>query len=481
MYPLRLLTNFALLCASETASKVVTMLAFAYLARVLGPSQFGAIEFAIAVTAVCAVVAECGLTPYGAREVGKNPSALARLVPRIIVTRLGLACMTLGILAAIVTQLDQPAAVRNLLLLYGLTLLVLPASLAWALQGRDLMGHVAAGSSVRWPVFALGVVLFVKEAEDAWRVPVIETMAIGGMVLYYFAAYRRRLGPSADGWRFERIVPMLRASFPIGASELAWVLRMYSPTLLLGTLVGGAAVGWFGGAHRIVLALHTFVWLYFFNVLPSIARAHARPPGELDALITTSLRWTAWAVVPLAIVVGTLAEPVVTLLYGGAYHESASLLRVVIWLVPLAAISGHFRYMLIGCGLPGRECLSSVIGALVAIALGSVLVTAIGPLGPAWALVGSEAAICGLAYTFAARSLGRPVVLPIWRPLLTGLLVGTVIYLEPPAPSWAVTVQVLVLFAASGLLLEPDLRSGLRTLAVRRSVMPAAPGGVVRK
>jgi O-antigen/teichoic acid export membrane protein len=458
------------------------MVAFAYLARVLGPSQFGAIEFAIAVTAVCAVVAECGLAPYGAREVGKNPSALARLVPGIIVTRLGLACVTLGLLAAIVTHLDQPAAVRRLVLLYGLTLLVLPASLAWALQGRDLMGQVAAGSSVRWPLFALGVVLFVKDADDVWLVPVIEMTAIGCMVLYYFVAYRRRLGMWADGWRLERPASMLRASFAIGASELAWALRMYAPTLLLGTLVGGAAVGWFGGAHRIVLALHTFVWLYFFNVLPSIARASLRPASELDALIATSLRWTAWTVIPLGITVGTLAGPVVTLLYGTDYHESASLLRVLIWLVPLAAISGHFRYILIGCGLPGRECLTSGAGALVAIALGSMLVPAIGPLGPAWALVASEAAICGLAYAFAARSMGRRFSLPIWKPLLSGLAIGAIVYIESPAPAWAVTLQTFVLFAASALLLERELRSGLRTLAARKSVLSAAaPGSMVPK
>ena len=43
-----LVRNFLFLGAGEFASKVFGFLAFAYLARVLGPREFGQIEFALA-------------------------------------------------------------------------------------------------------------------------------------------------------------------------------------------------------------------------------------------------------------------------------------------------------------------------------------------------------------------------------------------------------------------------------------------------
>ena len=46
----------------------------------------------------------------------------------------------------------------------------------------------------------------------------------------------------------------------------------YFCTVLLGFTSPGRTLGWFGASHRTLMALHSFVSIYLYNLLPSISR-----------------------------------------------------------------------------------------------------------------------------------------------------------------------------------------------------------------
>ena len=68
----RLAANFAALSAAEFISKILVALAFAYLARVLGPEIYGHLEFTLAIIFLFSLVVDTGLGTFGAREIAKN-------------------------------------------------------------------------------------------------------------------------------------------------------------------------------------------------------------------------------------------------------------------------------------------------------------------------------------------------------------------------------------------------------------------------
>jgi Polysaccharide biosynthesis protein len=90
-----LVRNFFLLGAGEFAGKLCAFIAFVYLTRVLGPKEFGHIEFALALIVFFSLLVDCGLSPYGAREIAKDGSAVGRFTTHILFTR----CMTRDIAA----------------------------------------------------------------------------------------------------------------------------------------------------------------------------------------------------------------------------------------------------------------------------------------------------------------------------------------------------------------------------------------------
>src|SRR5581483_11349431 len=86
-----LAVNFVLLSAGEMTAKLLTFLSFSYLARALGPRDYGFVEFALAVMVFFSLPADLGLGAYGAREIAREPENAPRLLRAVTGLRMALA------------------------------------------------------------------------------------------------------------------------------------------------------------------------------------------------------------------------------------------------------------------------------------------------------------------------------------------------------------------------------------------------------
>lgn len=400
----QLFANFGLLSAAELLAKILSAVAFAVLARVLGPDEYGHLEFTLAMVFFFALFVDSGLSTYGAREIARDATAVGRLAARIVAIRLVLAVLGFGALFGLAAVV-QPAAVQTLLVFYGLTLFGIPFLLQWIFQGREMMHYVAIGNLLRWSIFTLAVLLLVHAPGQLLRVAVAEAIAVGAAVIFYLTTVSVRFDRPWQRFDARSGVSSWLQALPIGTSELVWALKIYFATILLGLVYEGSEVAWFGAANRIVVALHAFVWLYFFNLLPAIARCPKGPPAALRRLLATSMRITF----PLAVVGGAVAAwfaaPIMTLIFGSAFAPAAAPFAVLVWLVPLALFSGHYRYTLIGYDLQKLELFAAACGATLNVVLNFALVPRFGIQGAAWSLLASETLICAVAYHLVRRRI----------------------------------------------------------------------------
>jgi O-antigen/teichoic acid export membrane protein len=422
--PRKLLANYVLLSGGEAISKFLAFLAFAYLARVLGPDAYGGIEFAIAVTMFFTLVAEGGLGLLGAREIAKDENSLKILTIHIVVIRTALAIGAFLLLLIFITLSSKTSLEKHLVILFGLQLFWTPGLLQWIFQGLDWMRWVALCSAVRWLFFAGGIFVFVSKRELVLLVPLIELAAIGLVVVLNVCIFRRFFDGLKINIDFAYGFHLLRQAIPIGLTQIMWGLKIYLPTIMLGLLIGGKTVGWFGAGYRIVLALHAFVWMYFFNIFPSISRYTKQSFESLRNFITRSLQLTSWAGVFIGIMGTLFAKPIISLVYGPQYNESASGFQYLIWLISFTLISGHFMYILIAYNRQWLELLSASCGAVVSIALNLLLIPRYGYLGAAWTVLLAEAFIWVLYYYFVRREVTD---IRFWMYLAKPLVAGGII------------------------------------------------------
>ncbi len=370
-----------------------------------------------------------------------------------------------AVLIVLVVVLDKPWPVEKLILLYGLTLLVQPGLLPWVFQGHDWMGYVALASAMRWVFFAAGVLVFVRNPETAWIVPAVDSAALVCVVIYYFVVFVKHFGPLERRIDFHYAISLFRQALPIGASELVWALKIYFATVLLGSLIYGAELGWFGAAHRLVISLHAFVWLYFFNLLPSISRGSRGAFDALQRLMRGSLQITGWLGVFVAVVGTALARPVLTVVYGPPYEPAVASFQVLIWLIPLALVSGHFRYTLIAYNKQGLEFLSAACGGALNVALNLTLIASYGIIGAAFALVAAEGLICVISFLMVRRTITViPVGECLWRPAIGAAVLAGILHLIPPLNTWIIGGSTIAAFVALLSLSHRTLFADLRSL-----------------
>lgn len=449
--------GLATLYGGELCAKLLGLLAFAWLGHRLGQERYGDLEFALGVLFLLNLVMEAGLGPYGAREAAQDPSRTERLAARIGAIRAGILVLDLVLLGALAAVLERDDTARAVLLLYGLVLVPAPLVLNWAFQARGAMGVVAGASLLRQAVLCGGVLLLVREPEHAVRVPLVEASGFLAAVALQQVLFRRtgaRFAPWR-GWRGAGRV--LRESLPLAASSVAWALRLFFPLIALGLFVDSAATGRFGAGHRLVVALHTFVWLYFFNLLPAISRAAVgrgarTPEGELRR----SLDGVAWLVLPGCLLATCLAPLLLPAVYGPDFRASAAPFQVLVWMLAAAFLSGHHRYALIAWGHQRAEFGASAAGAVVSVLACCAAGPRLTPDLAAGALLAGELTTLAAARLQLARRVGKLSLAPsLARPAAVAAVAAALAFGALPGRPLLQAAAVVAVAAAGLALLRP--------------------------
>ncbi len=496
----RLTGGFLVLTAGTLVAKLITFAIFIYLARVLGSERYGSLEFVLAMMFAFTLPVDFGLGVYGAREIAKDPRQAPGLIREIAALRLFMALAAMLVLLGLVAVLPKPHEVRLLLLFCGLSLLGMPALFDWAFQGFQAMHWVSATTIVRQAAFALLVFVVVRPGTPLYAIGLIECASVATAAAFGLAVlrYGLRLPFPSFSFQWPTLAARWRTAAPIGMGQLAWAFLWFLPTVQLGFLTSGEGVGRFGAAHRVVMALHTFVWLYFVNLLPTMSRCASLRGRDLRDLMRRSLILVSWGGIFVAFVTGLLSERLVVLAYGPAFSGSGWLLAILIWLIPVALLSWHYRYGLIAYNLQGWDFLCTTASAVVGAALGFLLIPVMGTLGAVIAIVTANVVNLVLAAYCVQRRITRVRFLPHLAAPLTamGLALGLFLLLAADhfwlAAGAAAAVYLVVLVAClrrqlvsisrkfafaslkgTPVLLEPEVSSVLRSTTTANNTLIA--------
>ncbi|MBI5653289.1 MAG: oligosaccharide flippase family protein [Chloroflexi bacterium] len=464
---MQLIKNLFYLSGAEIVSKVVTFVAIAYLARVLGPEGFGYIEFAGAVMLCAGLLVDQGFGLYGAREIAREPARTGALVGEIIVTRLTLAIVAYAAVIAFALWLNRGDAATQLLLIYALSLLPMPLLLQWVFQGHAQMHIVALLQLIRQSLFAGVVFAFVRAASQMWIVGAAEIAGVIGATIIGLWLYRRNFSAYRIEFRITR--KLFADGVPIGLSQLFWMVRMFGATVIVGIIATPRDVGFFGGAMRILIALHTFVWLYFFNLLPALSQSWQKRDGAFAALIRQSLFLATWLSVLIGLVWVLGAPMAMTLVYGAAFAPSGVTLQWLAGVGIVAFLSGHYRFGLIATGFQNNEMVAQALGSGLVIVALPIAYAFIGINGAAIVLVLGEVVVWSVTWWWSHTKLGLAWNIQLFaRPLIAlGLGIGS-LWLAPFDALIAQIALIVALIVILAFAMDAEVRRGLGQLKVNK-------------
>ncbi len=428
-------TAFALLAQITTA--VFTAALTLYLVRALGPDGFGIFALALGIGSVTALLSD-GIPSSAERflaEARGDRSAVTQLLADAL--RLNLlisAIVALALFAsagAIAAAYDEPELVwplrgiavavfaQTAMRLY-LSAFIALARIAVNLRLIFLESIVEAASSVALVALGAGAAgaAFGRAAGYLFGAFLAVVVVVR---LYGRPAVRLR---SAPGSRTREIAGY---AAPLLVTGAAYTLYGQADVLIIGALLSTTAVGLFTGPLRLLLPLGYLGQAVANSIAP---RQAARDRRSIRAL-ETGIRWMVIFQAMLLAPVIVWADPIVRLLLGGEFQESADVLRVLAPWIFLRGVSPLISNSVNYLGQAARR-IPIVVAAL---AINVVIdVTLLPVIGVVAAAIGTGVAYCVYVpahFRIVQRELNlsvRPLVLTFARAMLAAVLMGVVMF-----------------------------------------------------
>jgi O-antigen/teichoic acid export membrane protein len=459
--PFLLIKNYFLLSGGEFISKVITFVAIAFLARRLGPGGYGYVEYASAVLLCAGLIVDQGFGMYGAREIAREHAKTDNLVSEVVIVRLILAILTYLGVALFALALSPSPTQSKLLLIFNLSLFGLPFLILWVFQGHNQMGPVSIAQILRQTTYAAVIFLFVRTISQIWMVGLAEIAGVWVAALFSIVFYVYQFHPKIlTRPVFTR--QLFREGIPIGLSQIFWTARIFGATVIVGLFAAPADVGYFGGAMRVMVALHTFIFLYFYNLLPAISRDWIAHDGTFSRLITNSLYLVIWVGVLLGIPAIIIAPTVITIIYGALFAPAGVILQWMIIVLLIAGLDGHYRFGLIAANYQKAEMIVSALGAILGVVLISVGYFLGGVYGSAVALIFVELFVWISTWWYSRSKLdltGHAAILA--RPLMATLLTLGLIWILPFTSNLLNSMTAFFTIALLAILIDVKVRDEL--------------------
>lgn len=410
-----------------------SFLFLAFLARLLGPADFGLYTLGFSVFGIVSALALLGLdkailrfvTPVFARGEIDNTSFVLK---RILKYMVWAACLVGGLLFIYSDHLadglfKKPEA-GNVIRIFSLCILPFVLSMTGynALQALRNIRHQVLARNFIEPGLKLAAIsfLFFLPSMQVWMAIVVLAGAFTGGAFYSWwrlSIILKRSGKLSDAeWSDRR---MLAYSLPLFLTALLNMGLFRLDVIFLGRFGTPEDVGLYGAAFQLA-ALGAFGMTVANLVFsPFIAASYHNGKHELLAqLFRTVSRWVLMLTLPLLGLVVLYPSQIISL-YGEGFRAGASALLILAIGQTLNNLGGISGSVLAMSGHSRAVLGNSLLTCLFAAASCTLLIPRFGISGAAAAAAATVAVLAGLRFFFTYRLVGLVAVdLSTIKPLL---------------------------------------------------------------
>ncbi len=462
--------NILWLSAGDFIAKTLNFLVFVYLARVLGVTAFGTLEFALSIMTYFLLLSDGGLDLWATREVAKGAS-VRELISRVLPLRIALALLACILLFILFPFMPAYPKIDKIMIFLALSILIQALNLKWIFLGMERMRWVGFGFLLTQIILSGLVFGLVRDSSQVFWVAGFILIAELVAVIYYSVLYiKSNIGrPVAISFRGSRQI--LLPALTIGAVSALGIVAYNFDTILLGFIKGPEQVGWYRAAYKPITAALALPLTYFLGLFPALSRTYVDNNIEFTQVISRSLRIAMIFALPLGIGGVFFAPAIIGLLYGSEYDQSILVLQVLSWSAVLVIMRGTFRQSLVAAGKQKLDLGSGTAAVALNVTLNLVFIWQYGMIGAAVATVLADLVWLIFVHFFFNRSIMKINILDfLKRPLFAAVVMGAGLYLLLPIiwPLRAV-LGIAIYFLTLLLTGEKEVRSWMRGLRMIES------------
>lgn len=400
-----------------------------WLARYLGPEQYGLLNYAMAFVALFSAVATLGLNDIVVRDLISDPENSHTTLGTAFVLQMAGALTAMGLSFAVIVWLrPQDGLIKAMIvILAGVMIFKSSEVIKYWFESRVQSRYVIWVENGFFLLAAsIKVALILSHAPliaFVWTVLLEAIFVASGFFVIYVSQTN-----ALTHWKvsLSRAKSLMRASWPLALSGIAIMVYMRIDQIMLGEMLGDEAVGVYSAALRVSEVWYMIPTIITASVFPAIIESKKKSEVIYQTRVQGLLNLMASIALVIALVVSFCSNWMIELLFGGYYADAAPVLMVHIWAGLFVFLGGAGNKWYLAEDIQHLILYRTVAGAIVNVFINLALIPSYGALGAAIATVVSYAISAYFLDAFSKKTrvmfvyktlaiLAGPYRLAFWR------------------------------------------------------------------
>jgi O-antigen/teichoic acid export membrane protein len=304
-----------------------------WVARYLGPEQFGVFSYVMAFVAIFSSVAKLGLDSIVVRDLVNEPEKRDIYLGTAFWLKLMGALVMLAVIAfaTIFTRNDHTTNLYIFIIASGIIFQSFEV-IDFYLQSKVLSKFVSICKITQLLLSSLLKIYFVLTGADLFWFVMVSLVDQMTLAFSLYAAYKyQKLGSFYRCFDWDTAKKLLQDSWPLIFSGLAIVVYMRIDQVMIKEMLGAKEVGLFSAAVRLSEVWYFIPVIIATSLFPAIVNAKSIDTelyySRLQKLYDLMLLVALGVALPMTF----LSDWLVTFLYGDDYLQSGGVLAIHIW------------------------------------------------------------------------------------------------------------------------------------------------------
>ncbi|WP_458120263.1 flippase [Paenibacillus sp. Z6-24] len=377
----------------------INLIVSIWIARYLGPEQFGQYNFAISFVTIIAAVVPLGLANIIVKELVQDPGNKDEILGTVSTLRLcsGVIAFAITIVLAFMIPGQDPM-VRWSIVIIAANMLFQPLDVIsqWFDSTVEAKYAVYAKGIAFAITSVMKVLLIVFHSSLIWFAA---SYALELILGYLFLLFTQRKKISLTKWTFnwELGKRLTNSSWPLIVAGISTIIYLKIDQVMLSYMINDTAVGIYAVAARLSEVWYVIPTVVAASYFPSMIKNKQLGPEVYKAELQKLYNLLFWFALCICIVVTLMAKPVISILYGQEYIESIGILVIHVWACLFIFMRAALNKWIISEGMYRFELISQVMGAVTKIIVNLILIPLFGGVGAA---IGTVLAFIVSSYAF---------------------------------------------------------------------------------
>lgn len=366
-----------------------TLIVGIFVARYLGPEQYGLMNYVISLVALFGVFSVFGTSEIIIRELSKNELPREVILGTSFFTRLVLASITLLAICVYLWLANEGIVTSTLILIYSLSSIFSCFDVIRFYFTSIVQNEYVVKSEILRTLVGAGikVVLLLIKA-PLWAFIAALTFDFALLAGGYIVAYRKKVA-CLSTWKFDINFAkfLLRVSFPLLISSAAVIIYQRIDQVMIGKMLNNESLGYFSTAASFIGIITFIPSIVVQTIAPILVKIRKEDMFRYQNEAQRMMNITIWTTMIVSIIISSLSFYIIRYTYGVEYLNAIPVMRILAFKAVGIALTTMGGQLIIIENIHQIAFVRNILACFVCVICNYLLIPRFGIIGSAWATI----------------------------------------------------------------------------------------------